>query len=145
MFCDGFAVELDKTSTPSLDTAIRSISQVANSSLSPNYSTSSSHFCAIVDVTDADFCRCHVQIGEFREFQEREAQNEASRAKIHTRRRDAKVGVVVAYHLGGRLGVVVGVERWGGKWRRLKMDKTTPRKSAYARMQRPTRENFTVS
>ena len=61
---------------------------------------------------DADFCRCHVQIGEFREFQEYEAQNNASRAKTHTRRRDAEVGMVVAHHLGGHLGGEVQAARW---------------------------------
>ena len=40
---------------------------------------------------------------DFREFWEREAQNENSAAKIHIQRRDVDVGTVVVYHLGGRL------------------------------------------
>ena len=52
---------------------------------------------------------------EFREFQEYEAQKNASRAKLCIKRKDAKMGVVAAYHLGGLLGVDVGCDRWVGK------------------------------
>ena len=41
---------------------------------------------------------------EFREFQEYEPQNDASRANLHTRRSDTEVGMVAAYHLAGRPG-----------------------------------------
>jgi hypothetical protein len=52
---------------------------------------------------------------EFREFQEYELQNNASRAKLCIRRSDTEVGMVAVYHLGGLLGVDVGCDRWVGK------------------------------
>ena len=114
MFCDGCASELNNTTISLLNGNIRSIFHIVNSWLSSISSTSSSHFCAIVPVTDADFGQCHVPIGEFREFQECEAQNKASRAKLNIRRRYAEAGMLVPYHhLGGRLGgeVVIVVIR----------------------------------
>ena len=45
---------------------------------------------------------------EFCEFQEYEPKNNASTAKINTRRSDAEVGMVVAYQHNGRLEVDVG-------------------------------------
>ena len=44
---------------------------------------------------------------EFREFQEFEIQNDTSQAKIHMRRSDTEVGMVVAYHLCGRYGHIM--------------------------------------
>jgi len=96
---------------------IRPIIPVVNSCLSSINPTSSSHFCAIVALLEAHFDRRHLQIFDFCEFQEYEARNEASRAKICVRRTDAEIGVVAAHHLGGLLGVDVGGERCGGaKW-----------------------------
>ena len=77
---------------------------------------------------ESDFDRRLLLTFDLCKFQKCEAQNEGSRATTHIRRRDTEVDMVVAHHLGGRLGVVVGVERWGGKWRRLRMRKSTPRK-----------------
>ena len=62
-------------------------------------------------MTEADFGQCHVPIGEFREFKECEAQNKASRAKLHIRRGDAEAWMVVPYHLGGLLGSEVRAAR----------------------------------
>ena len=59
--------------------------------------------------------RLHLLIFDFCEFLKCEAQNEASRAKICIRRKEADMGVVAAYHLGGLPGVDDGCERWGGK------------------------------
>ena len=58
---------------------------------------------------EVDFGRVHLLEIEFREFQEFEPQNNASRAKIHIRRHDTEVGMVTAYHLAGRLGADVGI------------------------------------
>ena len=63
---------------------------------------------------------------EFCEFQEYEPQNNASRAKLHIRRSDTEVGMVVAYHLHGRYGHIM---RWGGKWRRLRTANQNPETS----------------
>ena len=68
------------------------------------YSTASSHFYANVAGTDCNFGRPHLLKIDFCEFQEYEPQNNASRAKLYTRRSDAEVGMVAAYHLAGRLG-----------------------------------------
>ena len=112
IFCDGCASELNNTTIPSLDGIIRPIFHAVNSCLSSIHSTSSPHFCAIVAVTEADFGRRHLHKIEFCEFQECEAQNKVSRAKMHTRRRDTEVGMVAVHNvLGGRLGVDVGSER----------------------------------
>ena len=108
MFCDCCAPELKHTATPLLDNITKPIFHTVNSCLSSNYSTSSSHFCAFVAVTEADFGQYHVPIGEFREFQECEAQNKVSRAKICIERGDAEAWMIVPYHLGGRLGGDVG-------------------------------------
>ena len=105
---DCCASEVNVTTMPSLSSIIRPIFHAVNSCLSSIYSTSSSHFCAIVAVTEADFGQYHVPIGEFREFQECEAQNKVSRAKICIERGDAEAWMIVPYHLGGRLGGDVG-------------------------------------
>lgn len=111
---------------------IRPIFQVVDSCLSSIYSTSSSHFCAIVALLEAHFGRGHLQIFDFYEFQEYEARNEASRAKICVRRTDAEIGVVAAHHLDGLLGVDVGGERCGwAKW--LVRGKSKPRNSQHVR------------
>ena len=50
---------------------------------------------------------------EFRDFQEQEARNKAFLAKLYTQRRDTEVGMVVAYHLGDRLGIFFyGLGTW---------------------------------
>ena len=108
MFCDGYTTELNNTTIPSLNGNIISTFQAVDSCQSSIQSASSSHFCAIVAVTEADFGQCHVPIGEFREFQECEAQNKVSRAKICIERGDAEAWMIVPYHLGGRLGGDVG-------------------------------------
>ena len=79
----------------------------------------SSHFCSIVAVIEVNFGRVHLLEIEFREFQEYEPQNNASRAKLHIRRSDTEVGMVTEYHLGGRLGADVGCDRCVGKCHRL--------------------------
>ena len=64
-------------------------------------------FCSIVAVAAANFGRRYEQKVEFREFQECEFQNNASRAKTHMRRSDTEVGMVAAYHLCGRYGHIM--------------------------------------
>ena len=68
-------------------------------------------FCVIVAVMEVARMADDMPKVEFREFQEYEPQNDASRAKLHTRRSDTEVGVVAACHLGGLLGVDNGCER----------------------------------
>lgn len=48
---------------------------------------------------------------DFRQFQEWDTQNDDSLAKPHIQRRSAEAGMVVTYHVGGRLGVECG-RRW---------------------------------
>ena len=61
-------------------------------------------------------------IFEFCEFQECEAQNEASRAKLYMRISDAEVGVVAVHNLAGLLEDEVGCERWEVKWEMTGVD-----------------------
>ena len=58
---------------------------------------------------------------EFREFQEPEGQNNASRAKMHVQKRHTDVGMVVACHLGGRYGHIMC---WNGKMAQSRMAKS---------------------
>ena len=64
-------------------------------------------FCSIVAVAAANFGRRCEQKVEFREFQECDFQNSASRAKIHMRISDTEAGMVAAYHLCGRYGHIM--------------------------------------
>ena len=70
---------------------------------------------------EVDFGRVHLLEIEFREFQEFEPQNKASRAKLYIRRDDTEVGMVTAYHLAGRLGADVVASVGLGKCRQLRM------------------------
>ena len=69
-----------------------------------------SHFCAIVALVEAHFGRRHLLTFDFRDFQECEAQNEASPANLCMKRGGAEVGMTAVHHLGGPLGTsCVGV------------------------------------
>ena len=57
--------------------------------------------------------RRHVPNVDFHEFQEIKAPNEGPQAKSHIQRRHDELGMVVARHLGGRLGMDCG-RRWLG-------------------------------
>ena len=70
---------------------------------------------------EAHFGQYHVPIGEFREFQECEAQNKVSRAKIYIGRGDSEAWMIGPYHLGGRLGGDVGSSVGLGSAVRLRM------------------------
>ena len=64
----------------------------------------------------------------FRQFQERKAQNDDSLATKHIWRRCDEAGIVVAYHLGGRLGMECD-RRWlGGILAQSSLRKSKPRK-----------------
>ena len=57
--------------------------------------------------------RRQVPKGDFRKFQECEAQTKISRGNGHIQKSDNKVGMVFEYHFGGRLGMHCG-HRWLG-------------------------------
>ena len=69
------------------------------------YSISPLLFFAIVAVVEVEVSRCQVLKGDFRKFQEWEARNECLQAESHMQRRHSVADMVVAYHLGGRLGM----------------------------------------
>ena len=56
--------------------------------------------------------RQHVLTVDFHEFQDIEARNEDSFAKIYIERRCTEADIVVAYHVGGRLGYGLWSWRW---------------------------------
>ena len=103
-FCDSCAYELNNTPTSPHYTCIKSAYQPVKCWQSPIYSTASLLFCAILAVEEVEVGGDDAPKVDFRPFQEWEAQNDDSLANIHTQRRHAEVGMVVAYHLGGRLG-----------------------------------------
>ena len=66
-------------------------------------------FVSIVAVEEVEVGRRQVPKVDFRHFQEWEAQNDGSLAKSHRWRRHAEADMVVACHLGGRLGMDLGL------------------------------------
>ncbi len=102
-----FASELNNPTTPSLNGNIKSAFKAVGSCQSSIYSTLSSHFSANCGNERCYFWPRQLLKTEFREFHEHDAQYNASRAKLYTRRSDDEVGIVAAYNLGGlRLGKV---------------------------------------
>ena len=87
-------------------------------------------FSAIVAVVEVKVDRRHVPKVDFREFQELKAQNDDSQAKSHIQRRCSEAGMVVACHLGGRLGMECGLRWLGGFLAQSTVDvgKSKPRK-----------------
>ena len=70
-------------------------------------------FFAIVAATEVKVDRRHGPRADFREFQELKARNDDSLSKAHVQRRCSEAGVVIACHLGGRLGMeFFGVGKW---------------------------------
>ena len=63
---------------------------------------------------------------DFRQFQEWEAQNGDSMTKSHIQRRCAEAGMVVAYHLGARLGMDCVHRRFGGFLAQSKWESQNP-------------------
>ena len=116
-FCDCCASELNNTAMPSPHACTKPAYRTVKSGQSCICSTKSLLFCAIVAVVEFEVDRQYVAKVDFRECREREAQNEASVAKIHIWRRDIDVGMLVAYHLGGPVGTACD---GGGKcWRKM--------------------------
>lgn len=126
IFCDGCTSELNNATISSLNIYTRSIFHAVNSCPSSIQSTSLLHFCAIVALIEAHFGRRHLLMFEFRDFQECEAQNEASSANLCIRRGGAEVGMIAVHHLGGPLGTsCVGLGN-AKRWRRLNVGNHYP-------------------
>ena len=81
--CGCCASEVNNTATPSIDDITKGLYQVRKSGQSCISSTKSLHFCAIVAVVEVEVGQQHVPKADFRQFQECEAQNHGSLAKIH--------------------------------------------------------------
>ena len=68
---------------------------------------------------EAQFGRRHLLIFDFCEFQEYEARDEASPAKLCIRRGGAEVGMAAVHNLGGPLGTSCDhALGWENEWRR---------------------------
>ena len=129
LFCRSCASELNNTTASSRNDINKSTSQGVDSCPSSFNSTSSPYFCAIVAVIEVDFGRWHLPILDFREFQKCEAQSKASQAKLCIRGRNAEVDMFAALHLVAVWGSMVVGALGNKSCRRLRMEKSTPRKS----------------
>jgi len=116
MIWDDCASELNNTTAPLLEDTISSTFYGVNSCLSLINLTPSLHFFAIVDVVEAEVERWYLLVVGFHDLQGWKAHTDGPRSKIHTRRSDGEVGMLVVHHLGGRLGhIMVSGHGSGGK------------------------------
>ena len=92
MFCDRCAPDLNNTTRPLLDDAIKCTFQVVLGDCLPIFQPSLPHFCAIVAVMEVDGTSQTFVIMAFREFQESETHDDRFRANPYAHQKCSGVG-----------------------------------------------------
>ena len=116
-FLDSCAFELNNTDITTHRACTKVPCKAVQCGISPIQLTPSLLFSTIVALVEVEVDRQHVLIVDFHEFQGIEARNEVSFAKIYVERRCTEADMVVAYHVGGRLGYGL----WSSGWVEMRL------------------------